>query len=151
VSRPSRLAIGRESAQAFCFSMLIIGIWGVRKKPVRAPRTGANSAASIASSSMHKAFPLAVILSEANRHDITQLDALVDAIPKIRGKRGRPLHKPKIVQGDRGYSPSHIGNACVSGASNQCLQKSARPMARDGAKHVGRSNVRLPGFTRFDG
>jgi transposase len=48
--------------------------------------------------------PLAVILSAANRHDITQLDALVDAIPPIRGKRGRPLHKPQIVQGDRGYS-----------------------------------------------
>ncbi|ABE28544.1 Putative transposase [Paraburkholderia xenovorans LB400] len=48
--------------------------------------------------------PLAVILSAANRHDITQLDALVDAIPRIRGKRGRPLHKPRIVQGDRGYS-----------------------------------------------
>ncbi|WP_143169521.1 transposase, partial [Paraburkholderia terricola] len=31
-------------------------------------------------------------------------DALVQAIPHIRGKRGRPLHKPQIVQGDRGYS-----------------------------------------------
>jgi transposase len=48
--------------------------------------------------------PLVVILSAANRHDITQLDALVDAIPHIRGKRGRPLHKPQIVQGDRSYS-----------------------------------------------
>ena len=48
--------------------------------------------------------PLAVILTGANRHDITQLDALVQAIPHIRGKRGRPLHKPHIVQGDRGYS-----------------------------------------------
>ena len=48
--------------------------------------------------------PLAVILTGANRHDITQLDALVDAIPHIRGKRGRPLHKPRVVQGDRGYS-----------------------------------------------
>jgi IS5 family transposase len=46
--------------------------------------------------------PLAVILSAANRHDITQLDALVDAIPHSRGKRCRPLHKPQIVQGDRG-------------------------------------------------
>ncbi len=51
-----------------------------------------------------KGIPLAVILTGANRHDVTQLDALVDAIPNIRGKRGRPLHKPKIVQGDRGYS-----------------------------------------------
>ncbi|ARL58192.1 IS5 family transposase [Burkholderia pseudomallei] len=48
--------------------------------------------------------PLAVILAAANCNDITQLDALVEAIPPIRGKRGRPLRKPKIVQGDRGYS-----------------------------------------------
>ncbi|EGD06001.1 putative transposase IS4 [Burkholderia sp. TJI49] len=48
--------------------------------------------------------PLAVILTAANCNDITQLDALVAAIPPIRGKRGRPLRKPKIVQGDRGYS-----------------------------------------------
>ncbi|ARK92842.1 IS5 family transposase [Burkholderia pseudomallei] len=48
--------------------------------------------------------PLAVILTAANCNDITQLDALVEAIPPIRGKRGRPLRKPKIVQGDRGYS-----------------------------------------------
>ncbi len=32
-----------------------------------------------------------------------QLHALVDAIPPIAGKRGRPLSKPRIVQGDRGY------------------------------------------------
>ncbi len=28
---------------------------------------------------------------------------LVHAIPSIAGKRGRPLHKPKVLQGDRGY------------------------------------------------
>jgi transposase len=48
--------------------------------------------------------PLAVILTAANCNDITQLDALVEAIPPIRGKPGRPLRKPEIVQGDRGYS-----------------------------------------------
>ncbi|WP_429496502.1 IS5 family transposase [Paraburkholderia youngii] len=47
--------------------------------------------------------PLAVILTGANRHDVTQLHALVDAIRPIAGKRGRPLSKPRIVQGDRGY------------------------------------------------
>ena len=47
--------------------------------------------------------PLAVILTGANRNDVTQLQALVDAIPPISGKRGRPLSKPRIVQGDRGY------------------------------------------------
>jgi len=74
------------------------------KKPGPIPRTGANSAASTTSSSTRKASPLAVILTGANRNDITQLDPLVAAIPAIRGQRGRPLRKPKIVQGDRGYS-----------------------------------------------
>ncbi|CAG9257149.1 hypothetical protein BDI4_540011 [Burkholderia diffusa] len=30
-------------------------------------------------------------------------DILVDAIPPIRGVRGRPLRKPKVIYGDRGY------------------------------------------------
>ena len=41
--------------------------------------------------------PLAVILTGANRNDITQLLPLVEAIPPIRGKRGRLLCKPRIV------------------------------------------------------
>lgn len=47
--------------------------------------------------------PLATILTKANRNDITQLLPLVDAIPAIRGKRGAPKRKPKLVQADRGY------------------------------------------------
>jgi transposase len=47
--------------------------------------------------------PLAVILTAANRHDVTQLLPLVEAIPRLRGKPGRPLNKPKEVMGDRGY------------------------------------------------
>lgn len=44
-----------------------------------------------------------MILTGANRHDVTQLLPLIEAIPPIRGKRGRPLRKPVIVQADRGY------------------------------------------------
>lgn len=47
--------------------------------------------------------PLATILTGANRHDLTQLQALVEAIPAIRGKVGRPRQRPARVQGDRGY------------------------------------------------
>jgi len=46
--------------------------------------------------------PLSVILTEANRNDITQLLPLVDAIAPIAGKSGRPSRKPGCVQGDRG-------------------------------------------------
>ena len=44
-----------------------------------------------------------MILTPANRHDITQLLPLVAAIPPLAGKPGRPQHKPGCVQGDRGY------------------------------------------------
>ena len=47
--------------------------------------------------------PLAVILTGANRHDVTQLLPLVEAIPPIRGQRGRPRRRPAQVQGDRAY------------------------------------------------
>jgi transposase len=43
------------------------------------------------------------LLTGANRHDITQLLPLVDAIPPLRGRPGRPVHKPRLIQGDRGY------------------------------------------------
>jgi len=47
--------------------------------------------------------PLAARLTGANRHDVTQLLPLVDAIPSVRGKRGRPRRRPDRVQGDRAY------------------------------------------------
>lgn len=47
--------------------------------------------------------PLAVILTAANRHDVTQLLPLLQAIPHVRGKVGRPRHRPGSVIGDRAY------------------------------------------------
>jgi transposase len=44
-----------------------------------------------------------VILTGANRHDVTQLLPLVDAIPPIAGKPGAPKRKPALIQADRGY------------------------------------------------
>lgn len=50
-----------------------------------------------------RGMPLAMVLTAANRNDITQLLRLVDAIPALPGKRGRPRKRPERVQGDRGY------------------------------------------------
>ena len=44
----------------------------------------------------------------ANRNDITQLLPLVDAIPPIRGARGRPLQRPKVIYADRGPCEQRI-------------------------------------------
>lgn len=42
-------------------------------------------------------------MTAANRHDVTQLIPLVDNIPPLRGRRGAPVRKPALIQGDRGY------------------------------------------------
>nr|AGM21653.1 transposase [Couchioplanes caeruleus] len=47
--------------------------------------------------------PVAVILTGGNRNDVTQLLPLIDAIPPIRGLRGRPRRRPRKVYADRGY------------------------------------------------
>lgn len=47
--------------------------------------------------------PLAVSLTGGNRHDVTQLIPLLDAIPHIGGLRGRPRNRPKRMFADRGY------------------------------------------------
>lgn len=60
-----------------------------------------------------------MILTGANRNDVTQLLPLVDAIPPIRGTRGRPLRKPKVIYGDRGYDSAHIASACEIVTSGQ--------------------------------
>jgi transposase len=40
-----------------------------------------------------------------NRNDVTQLIPLVDRIPPVAGRRGRPRRRPSLVIADRGYDP----------------------------------------------
>ncbi len=47
--------------------------------------------------------PLATALSGANEADVSKLDTLVDAIPPVRGKPGRPRHRPDALYADRAY------------------------------------------------
>jgi hypothetical protein len=46
---------------------------------------------------------LAVSLTSGNRHNVTQLTALLDATPRIRDLVGRPRHRPQRLIADRGY------------------------------------------------
>lgn len=52
--------------------------------------------------------PVPVQLTGANRNDSEQALALVDAIPLLQGKWGRPRHRPDCVLGDRGYDVEAI-------------------------------------------
>jgi transposase len=50
-----------------------------------------------------RGIPLVAQVTAANVNDITHLKPLVDALPPIRGRRGRPRRNPSALQGDRGY------------------------------------------------
>ena len=47
--------------------------------------------------------PLSIVLTGANRSDITQLLPLLEALQPLKGKRGHPRQRPTAVQGDRAY------------------------------------------------
>ena len=47
--------------------------------------------------------PLAKALTGANVHDVTQLIPLVDAIPPVTGKPGRPRRRPHSLWADKAY------------------------------------------------
>jgi len=47
--------------------------------------------------------PLAVSLTGGNRNDVTQLLPLIQTIPPVRGRRGRPRRRPDTLYADRGY------------------------------------------------
>ncbi|MEU9025854.1 transposase, partial [Actinomadura sp. NPDC048394] len=47
--------------------------------------------------------PLAVSLTGGNRNDVTQLMPLLEAVPPVRGRIGRPRRRPGRLPADRGY------------------------------------------------
>ena len=52
--------------------------------------------------------PLAIRLTGANSHDSRQALELVDGIPPLLGKRGRPRCRPNSLFGDRAYDAASI-------------------------------------------
>ena len=47
--------------------------------------------------------PLAWTVTGGNRNDVTQLLALLDLVPPVRGRVGRPRRRPERLVADRGY------------------------------------------------
>ncbi|UOB15889.1 IS5 family transposase [Streptomyces sp. HP-A2021] len=47
--------------------------------------------------------PLKVVTTAANVNDVTQTLALVDGIPPVAGRPGRPRRRPEALLGDKGY------------------------------------------------
>jgi transposase len=89
--------------------------------------------------------PLAVILTAANRHDITQLLPLVEKIPALSGRPGHPRHRPRQVQGDRGYDSQPHRKALKKKASAPSLPNGEHPMGVDWENTAGSWNGPCPG------
>jgi Transposase DDE domain len=90
--------------------------------------------------------PLAVSLTGGNRNDITQLVPLLDAIPPVRGRRGRPRRRPRRLLGDRAY---HARQARRELRKRGIKAKIAWPKSAHGSG-LGRerwSSGRSPGYT----
>lgn len=51
---------------------------------------------------------MAILLSAANVHDKSEALPLIDAIPSIKGPRGRPRRRPAKGHGDKGYDYADV-------------------------------------------
>ncbi len=106
----------------------------VAPRDARGKKTGPNPTDRRKAGSKHHVLtdahgiPLVATLTAANRHDITQLLPLVDALPVLRGRPGRPVTRPQVIQGDRGYdSQPHRDHLHRRGIATE--------LARRGAPH----------------
>ncbi|MFF2075884.1 IS5 family transposase [Kitasatospora sp. NPDC058162] len=96
-----------RSANALDFSRTAVDGSHVRAK--RGPKTGRSPVDRGRTGSKHHlitdatGIPLAATLTGGNRNDVTQLIPLLEAVPPVRGKRGRPRRRPDVVLGDLGY------------------------------------------------
>jgi hypothetical protein len=78
------------------------GVWGAEKtgpSPIDRSRSGSKHHLIACG----RRTPLAVSLTGGNRNDIMQMLPLVDAIPPVCGRRGRPRRRPRRLYGDRAY------------------------------------------------
>jgi transposase len=98
---PSRSRQDRLVARGGRFNFGASRFWGAQTGPNPTDRRKSGSKHHVTTDA--NGIPLVVKLTAANRHDVTQLMPLVDDIPPIAGKAGRPRQRPDQVQGDRAY------------------------------------------------
>ena len=99
-------------------------------RALRGGKTGPNPTDRRKAGSKHhlltdgQGIPLVARLTAAHRHDITQLLPLVDDISPLRGRPGRPVRKPHLIQGDQGYdSQPHRDQLALRGIATQLARR----------------------------
>jgi transposase len=95
--------------------------------------------------------PLAVALSAANIHDSMLLEAVVDAIPAVKGPRGRP-GRPRKLHLDKGTTTHAAARRCAAAGSRPGSPAAASSPASGWAATVyvvERSLAWLVGYRRL--
>jgi len=88
--------------------------------------------------------PLSLILTGANRHDVTQLLPLLVAIPPVAGLPGAPKRKPALIQADCAYHSEPLRQRLQDRASTPRSPGAAPRAAAAWAKPLGgRAHHRL--------
>jgi transposase len=102
-----------------------------------------------------RGIPLAVGLSAANTHDSVLLEAVVDAVPPIKGpggRPGRPRKRPAKLHGDKGYDYPRCRRALRRrGITPRIARRGVESSKRLGRHRyvVERSRAWLAGYRRL--
>ncbi|MEV6005115.1 transposase, partial [Streptomyces griseomycini] len=72
--------------------------------------------------------PLKVITTAVNVNDVTQALALVNGVPPVAGRPGRPRRRPEALLGDKGYDSNP--NRANCGNVGSCRSSTARALSR---------------------
>jgi hypothetical protein len=92
--------------------------------------------------------PLAVTATGGNRNDITQLIPLIDAVPPIRGRRGRPRCRPRELLGRPRRRPGQVPPPVARSRDHPPRTAAGvSPTALAWASSDGSSNAASPGCT----
>ena len=71
--------------------------------------------------------PLSYRLDAANRPDVEQLVPLLDAVPPVRGRPGRPRRRAAVVQADRGFDSEANRRAARSRGGDPVIARRRTP------------------------
>ncbi|WP_405682687.1 transposase [Streptomyces sp. NBC_00057] len=80
--------------------------------------------------------PLEVITTAANVNDVSRTLALVNSIPPIAGRRGRPRRRPDALLGDKGHA-YHLRAVVPTKPARHQRRQRHRPPPLDGAGRQG--------------
>ena len=93
-----------------------------------------------------KGIPLAIQVSGANTHDVTQVISLVDGVPKVRGKKRQATTKTgQAAKGIEAMTPSRSAISSDAVGSSHNSRNGGPSMALGSARRAGMSSEPWPG------